>query len=39
MSTFQLVVAGTVAFVIVLPVMILMTPPTAWVDAIWGKKK
>jgi hypothetical protein len=39
MSTLQLVVAGVIAFVIVLPVMILLNPPTAWVKAIWGEKK
>lgn len=38
----QFVMAGVVALVIILPAMILLNPPTAWVDKIYGtgdKKK
>lgn len=39
MTTTQLVIAGVIAFVIILPVMILLNPPTAWVETIWGRSK
>lgn len=39
MTTTQLVIAGAVALVIVLPLMILLNPPTAWVETIWGSRK
>jgi hypothetical protein len=42
MNMTQFVMAGVVALVIILPAMILLNPPTAWVDKIYGtggKKK
>lgn len=39
MNTTQLIIAGIVALVIVLPLMILLNPPTAWVEPIWGTRK
>jgi hypothetical protein len=39
MTTTQLVIAGVIVFVIICPALILLNPPTAWVDAIWGGTK
>jgi len=39
MTITQLVIAGIIAFVIVCPLMILLNPPTAWVETIWGSRK
>jgi len=39
MTTTQYVMAGVVGILIVLPLMILLNPPTAWVETIWGDKK
>jgi hypothetical protein len=39
MTTTQFVAAAVIALVIVLPLMILLNPPTAWVSYIWGNRK
>lgn len=39
MNMTQFVMAGVVALLLVLPAMLLLNPPTAWVDKIWGSGK
>lgn len=38
MSTFQLLTAGLVGFIVALPIVLLLTPPTSVVNKFSGKK-